>query len=74
MFKLNTFEDFLVLGLSCVIAYVFFVYINGFLDYNFGQGERKARSEAIDSVINATTLAFIVVGVWVVYKFIVSVV
>jgi hypothetical protein len=74
MFKLDTFEDILTLLLSIVVAYVFFAYINGFLDYHYGQGERKARDEAIDSMINATTMVFIVIAIWVVYKFIVSIV
>jgi hypothetical protein len=74
MFKLDTFEDILTLLLSVVVAYVFFAYINGFLNYHYGQGERKARDEAIDSMINATTMVFVVIVVWVVYKFIVSLV
>jgi hypothetical protein len=74
MFQFNTFEDIFSLFLASIVAYVFFVYINGFLDYHFGQGERAARNEAIDKIIGGTTVIFIVVIVWVVYKFIVSVV
>jgi hypothetical protein len=74
MFKLDTFEDILTLVLSLVVAYVFFAYINGFLDYHYGQGERKERAEAIDRMIDATTLVFLVIVTWVVYKFIVSII
>ena len=73
MFKLDTFEDILTLLLSIVVAYVFFAYINGFLDYHYGQGERAERDEAINSMISATTYVFMVIIVWIGYKFLVSV-
>jgi hypothetical protein len=74
MFQFNTFEDILSFLLSCVVAYVFFAYINGFLDYHYGQGERAERDEAINRMISATTMVFIVIAVWVGYKFILSIV
>jgi hypothetical protein len=74
MFKLDTFEDILTLGLSIVVAYVFFTYLNGFLDYHYGQGERAERNEAIDRMIDATTVVVIVIVIWLGYKFLASVV
>jgi hypothetical protein len=72
MFPLRTIEDVLTLSLGIVVAYVLYVYINGFLDFHYGQGERAQRNEAIDAVVTGTSVIFFVVLFWVVYKFVVS--
>lgn len=74
MFTFNTFGDVFAFLLSIIVAYVFFAYINGFLDYHYGQGERKERDEAINRMIDATTMLVIVIVVWVGYKFILTLV
>lgn len=69
LFALNSLESILRLVLSCIVAGVFITYIYQFLNYHFAPGEVTVRGEAVDKIIDATSILLLVVIVWVVYKF-----
>jgi riboflavin transporter FmnP len=69
LFAMDSFESILRLVLSCVVAGVFITYIYNFLNYHYAPGEVKVRGEAVDKIIDATSILLLVVLVWVVYRF-----
>lgn len=73
LFVLDSFESILRLLLSSVVAIIFITYIYQFLNYHYAPGEMDVRGEAVDKIIDATSWLLLVVIVWVIYTFLVSV-
>ena len=69
LFALDSFESIFRLILSCIVAGAFVTYIYQFLNYHYAPGEVKVRGEAVDKIIDATSIIILVVIVWVLYKF-----
>lgn len=69
----NSFQDYLSLVLSGIVALALVIFIVNILEYYYGAGEAERRGEAVKRIIFGASLLGLVSVTWIIYSLLTSI-